>query len=82
MKRDFPLEYQRQTCGLLVCLATANSSTPVFPLQDEKKLLEAVREGENKLLELKNQLLSKKSQVAAVKAELDQKTQTLQDIDK
>ncbi|KAM6937011.1 structural maintenance of chromosomes protein 1B [Xenentodon cancila] len=50
--------------------------------EDEAKLLEAVEEGQNKLLELKNQLLSKKSQVAAAKAELGQKTQTLQDINK
>uniref|UniRef100_A0AAQ5YA03 Structural maintenance of chromosomes protein n=1 Tax=Amphiprion ocellaris TaxID=80972 RepID=A0AAQ5YA03_AMPOC len=38
-------------------------------LQDEMRLLEVVEEGQNKLLELNNQLLSKKSQVAAVKAE-------------
>ncbi|XP_070763568.1 structural maintenance of chromosomes protein 1B [Enoplosus armatus] len=50
--------------------------------KDEEKLLAAVEEGQNKLLELKNQLLSKKSQVAAAKAELDQKTQSLQVINK
>lgn len=42
----------------------------------------AVEDGENKLLELKNRLLSKKSQVAAAKSELDQKTQSLKEINK
>lgn len=52
------------------------------PTQDEEKLLTAVEESQNKLLELKNLLLSKKSQVAAAKAELDQKTQSVQEINK
>lgn len=42
----------------------------------------AVEESQNKLLELQNQLLSKKSQVVTAKAELDQKTQTVQEINK
>uniref|UniRef100_UPI0037E7EC47 structural maintenance of chromosomes protein 1B n=1 Tax=Semicossyphus pulcher TaxID=241346 RepID=UPI0037E7EC47 len=50
--------------------------------KDEGKLLAAVEESQNKLLELKNQLLTKKSQVSAAKAELDQKTQSLQAINK
>ncbi|XP_073327965.1 structural maintenance of chromosomes protein 1B [Pagrus major] len=50
--------------------------------RDEEKLLVAVEEGQNKLLELQNQLLSKKSQVVTAKAELDQKTQTVQEINK
>ncbi|XP_028286326.1 structural maintenance of chromosomes protein 1B [Parambassis ranga] len=50
--------------------------------QNEKKLLVVVEQGQNKLLELKNQLLFKKSQVAAAKAELDQKTQSLQETNK
>ncbi|MED6261553.1 hypothetical protein ATANTOWER_006710, partial [Ataeniobius toweri] len=54
----------------------------VISKEDEKKLLEAVEEGQNKLLEMKNQLLLKKSQVASVKAELNQKTQKLQEINK
>ncbi|XP_008293032.1 structural maintenance of chromosomes protein 1B [Stegastes partitus] len=49
---------------------------------DEMRLLEVVEEGQNKLLELNNQLLSMKSQVAAVKAELDQKNQSLREINK
>ncbi|XP_036962606.1 structural maintenance of chromosomes protein 1B isoform X2 [Acanthopagrus latus] len=50
--------------------------------RDEEKLLVAVEESQNKLLELQNQLLSKKSQVVTAKAELDQKTQTVQEINK
>ncbi|XP_037539213.1 structural maintenance of chromosomes protein 1B [Nematolebias whitei] len=50
--------------------------------KEEQKLLEAVEEGQNKLLELKNQLLTKKSQVALAKAELDQKSQELQENNK
>lgn len=45
-------------------------------------LLLVVEEAQNKLLEVKNQLLSKKNQVAAAKAELDQKTQSLQELNK
>ncbi|XP_068579160.1 structural maintenance of chromosomes protein 1B isoform X2 [Cebidichthys violaceus] len=50
--------------------------------EDEEKLLTAVEDGQNKQLELNNQLLFKKSQVAAAKAELDQETQTLKEINK
>ncbi|CAJ1056143.1 structural maintenance of chromosomes protein 1B [Xyrichtys novacula] len=50
--------------------------------EDEERLLVVVEEGQNKLLDLKNRLLSKKSQVAAAKAELDKETQTLQDMNK
>lgn len=53
-----------------------------LPSQDEHTLLTAVEEGQNKLLELKNQLLSRNSQVAAAKVELDQKTQSIQEINK
>lgn len=52
------------------------------PLQEEKKLLDAVEESQNELLELKNQLLTKKNQVASAKAELNQKSQALQNINK
>jgi len=41
-----------------------------------------VEDGQNKQLELNDQLLSKKSQVAAAKAELDQKTQSLKETNK
>ncbi|XP_070827903.1 structural maintenance of chromosomes protein 1B [Chaetodon trifascialis] len=50
--------------------------------KDEEKLLVALEDGQNKLLDLKNLLLSKKSHVAAAKAELDQKTQSVQEINK
>ncbi|XP_074533996.1 structural maintenance of chromosomes protein 1B [Halichoeres trimaculatus] len=50
--------------------------------KDEEKLLAAVDEGQNKLLDMKKQLLTKKSQVTAAKAELDQKTQSFQKINK
>lgn len=50
--------------------------------QDEETLLVAVEESQNKLLELQNQLLSKKSEVVTAKAELDQKTQTVQEINR
>lgn len=53
-----------------------------IPPQDEEKLLAAVEESQKKLLELNNQLGSKRSQVAAAKAELDQNTQSLQEINK
>ena len=45
-------------------------------------MLVAVEEGQSKLVELKNQMLSKKSQVAASKAELDKKTQSLQELNR
>ncbi|XP_058500406.1 structural maintenance of chromosomes protein 1B [Solea solea] len=48
--------------------------------EDEEKLLLAVEEAQDKLLQVENQLLSKKSKVAAAKAELDQKTQRLREI--
>ena len=51
-----------------------------IPLQDEEQLLLLVEEAQNKLLEVNNRLLSKKNQVAAAKAELNQKTQSLQEI--
>uniref|UniRef100_A0A3Q3WRR2 Structural maintenance of chromosomes protein n=1 Tax=Mola mola TaxID=94237 RepID=A0A3Q3WRR2_MOLML len=47
-----------------------------------KELLLGVEEGQSKLLELKTQLLTKKSEVAAAKAELDQKTHTVQEINR
>ncbi|XP_026220584.1 structural maintenance of chromosomes protein 1B isoform X2 [Anabas testudineus] len=47
--------------------------------KDEEKLLVAVEDNENKLLELKDQLQSKKSQVTAAKVELDQENQSLQE---
>ncbi|XP_051238323.1 structural maintenance of chromosomes protein 1B [Dicentrarchus labrax] len=50
--------------------------------KEEENLLEAVEESQNKLLELNNQLLSKKSQVTAAKAELDQEIQSVQEINK
>ncbi|XP_038164961.1 structural maintenance of chromosomes protein 1B [Cyprinodon tularosa] len=50
--------------------------------EDEKKLLQVVEEGQNKLQEMKNQLLLRKKQVASLKAELSQKTQHLQEINK
>uniref|UniRef100_A0A8C8DU30 Structural maintenance of chromosomes protein n=1 Tax=Oryzias sinensis TaxID=183150 RepID=A0A8C8DU30_9TELE len=50
--------------------------------KDEIKLLELVEQRLDKLSELKNKLVSKKAQVDAVKAELDQKTKTLQEIHK
>lgn len=53
-----------------------------IPPEDEEKLLVAMEEDQKKLLELKNQLLSKKSHVAAAKSELDQKTQSVQEINK
>lgn len=51
-------------------------------LQDEQNLLAAVEEGQKKVLDLKNQLLSKKSQVSAAKTELDLKLQKLQETNK
>uniref|UniRef100_A0A8C3A251 Structural maintenance of chromosomes protein n=1 Tax=Cyclopterus lumpus TaxID=8103 RepID=A0A8C3A251_CYCLU len=50
--------------------------------EDEEKLLAAVEDGQKKQLELNDQLLSQKSQVAAAKAELDQKTQSLKETNK
>ena len=41
-----------------------------------------VEEGQNKLLELKTQLLTKKSEVAAAKAELDKETHTVKEINR
>ncbi|XP_034541562.1 structural maintenance of chromosomes protein 1B [Notolabrus celidotus] len=48
--------------------------------KDEEELLAAVDEGQNKLLDLKNQLLLKKNQVSSAKTELDQKTESLKGI--
>ncbi|KAM8893216.1 structural maintenance of chromosomes protein 1B [Spinachia spinachia] len=50
--------------------------------EDEETLLAAVEDGQEKHLELKNQLLLKNSQVAAAKAELDQNTCSLKEINK
>ncbi|KAM4573899.1 structural maintenance of chromosomes protein 1B [Odontesthes bonariensis] len=75
------LEKERKKLRKMEDAISEEERTMVERMEDEKKLLDAVLEGENKLQELKNQLLSKKSQVAAVKAELDRNTQTLQDID-
>ncbi|KAL3061024.1 hypothetical protein OYC64_009272 [Pagothenia borchgrevinki] len=50
--------------------------------KEEERLLVAVEESQSKHLELKNQLLAKKSQMAAAKAELDLNTQSLQGINK
>lgn len=41
-----------------------------------------VEEGQNRLTELKKQLLFKKSQVADAKAELDHKSRSIQEINK
>lgn len=46
--------------------------------QEEDKLLAAVEESLSKVLELKNRLSVKKTQVSDSKAELDQKTKSLQ----
>ncbi|XP_029992403.1 structural maintenance of chromosomes protein 1B isoform X4 [Sphaeramia orbicularis] len=51
-------------------------------LSDEEKLLAAVEVNQNNILDLKNQLLAKENQVLAAKTELDQKIQTLQEINK
>ncbi|XP_028305642.1 structural maintenance of chromosomes protein 1B [Gouania willdenowi] len=48
----------------------------------EEHLLVAVDECQNKLQELKMQLISKRKEAAAVKAELDQENQKLQEINK
>uniref|UniRef100_A0A673CIB4 Structural maintenance of chromosomes protein n=1 Tax=Sphaeramia orbicularis TaxID=375764 RepID=A0A673CIB4_9TELE len=50
--------------------------------KDEEKLLAAVEVNQNNILDLKNQLLAKENQVLAAKTELDQKIQTLQEINK
>ncbi|KAK5927533.1 hypothetical protein CgunFtcFv8_012680 [Champsocephalus gunnari] len=50
--------------------------------KEEERLLVAVEQSQSKDLELKNQLLAKKSQMAAAKAELDLNTQSLQGINK
>ncbi|KAK7891189.1 hypothetical protein WMY93_023152 [Mugilogobius chulae] len=50
--------------------------------QDEEKLLAAVEEEQDKMMDLKNQRLSKKSQVSSAKSELDLRQQKLQSINK
>lgn len=50
--------------------------------QDEEKILMMVEESQNKLMELKNQLLLKESQVADAKAEMDQKIRSTQELNK
>lgn len=50
--------------------------------QDEEKSLMVVEESQNKLMDLNNQLLLKKSQVADAKAEMDQKIRSTQEINK
>ncbi|KAM3610055.1 uncharacterized protein V6R79_024523 [Siganus canaliculatus] len=50
--------------------------------KDEEKLLLAVEENDEKLQELKNQLVSKKNHVATAKAELDQRVREIQETDK
>ncbi|XP_061679482.1 structural maintenance of chromosomes protein 1B isoform X2 [Syngnathoides biaculeatus] len=50
--------------------------------KDEEKLLVAVETNDNKLQEMKNQLLAKKSQVATAKSELEEKILCLQEINR
>ncbi|XP_008309879.1 structural maintenance of chromosomes protein 1B isoform X2 [Cynoglossus semilaevis] len=50
--------------------------------KDEQKVLLAVEEAQNNLLEVEDQLLHKKTQVTAAKTELDQETQRLHKIQK
>uniref|UniRef100_A0A665WP19 Structural maintenance of chromosomes protein n=1 Tax=Echeneis naucrates TaxID=173247 RepID=A0A665WP19_ECHNA len=74
------LEQQQQKIYKLEDTINKEEKTVAEQRQDEQKLLVAVEEAQNKLLELKSQLLSKKSDVAAAKAELDQKVQSLREI--
>ncbi|XP_071347064.1 structural maintenance of chromosomes protein 1B isoform X2 [Trachinotus anak] len=76
------LEQQKKKIHKMEETINEEEKTTAEQGKDEEKLLVAVEEGQNKLLELTNQLLSKKSLVAAAKAELDQKTQSLREINK
>uniref|UniRef100_A0A3Q0S8N3 Structural maintenance of chromosomes 1B n=1 Tax=Amphilophus citrinellus TaxID=61819 RepID=A0A3Q0S8N3_AMPCI len=76
------LEQQRKKVQKLEDTISKEEKTMTEQRKEEQKLLAVVEEGQNKLLECKNQLLAKKSEVAAAKAELDQKTQILQEINR
>ncbi|XP_029290074.1 LOW QUALITY PROTEIN: structural maintenance of chromosomes protein 1B [Cottoperca gobio] len=76
------LEQQKKKLNKMEESINKKERTIAEQRKDEEKLLVALEEGQSKQLELKNQLLSKKSQVATGKSELDQKTQILQGINK
>ncbi|XP_013880822.1 structural maintenance of chromosomes protein 1B [Austrofundulus limnaeus] len=76
------LEQDRKKLRKMEDIISMEERTMAELKNEEKKLLDAVEEGQNELLELKNQLLTKKDQVASAKAELHQKSQELQDINK
>ncbi|KAL7402384.1 hypothetical protein ABVT39_014150 [Epinephelus coioides] len=80
--RQDQLEQQKKKHRKMEETIDKEEKTMAEQRKDEEKLLAAVEEGQSKLLELKNQLLSKKSQVSAAKAELDQKTKILQEVNK
>uniref|UniRef100_A0A8D3DR48 Structural maintenance of chromosomes protein n=1 Tax=Scophthalmus maximus TaxID=52904 RepID=A0A8D3DR48_SCOMX len=74
------LEQQKKKLRKMEDTIDKEEKTMVEQKKEEEMLLLVVEEAQNKLLEVKNQLLSKKNQVAAAKAELDQKTQSLQEL--
>ncbi|XP_037624678.1 structural maintenance of chromosomes protein 1B [Sebastes umbrosus] len=76
------LEQQKKKLHQMQDIFDKEERTVAEQRKDEEKMLTEVEEGQSKLLELKNQLLSKKSQVAAAKVELDQKTQSLKEINR
>ncbi|KAM9854698.1 structural maintenance of chromosomes protein 1B [Aulostomus maculatus] len=76
------LEKQRKKLHILQETVEKEEKTMAEQRKDEEKLLAAVEQVENKLQELKNQLLSQKRGVTAAKAEVDQKTQGLHEINK
>nr|XP_057932163.1 structural maintenance of chromosomes protein 1B isoform X2 [Doryrhamphus excisus] len=67
------LEKEKKQLGEKQVTINKEESVIAEKQKDEEKLLEAVEEGDKKLQEMKNQLLAKKRQVAAIKSELDEK---------
>ncbi|XP_054633264.1 structural maintenance of chromosomes protein 1B isoform X2 [Dunckerocampus dactyliophorus] len=67
------LEKQKKQLGEKQGTINKEQSIIAEKRKDEEKLLVAVEEGDKKLQEMKNQLLVKTRQVAAIKSELDEK---------
>ncbi|XP_062276792.1 structural maintenance of chromosomes protein 1B [Scomber scombrus] len=76
------LKQQKKKLQKMVDTIEEEERTVVDQRKVEETLLVAVEEGDNKLLELKDELQSKKSKVAAAKSELDQKTRHHQEFNK
>nr|XP_020449098.1 structural maintenance of chromosomes protein 1B isoform X2 [Monopterus albus] len=76
------VEQQRQKLLIMEELINKEERVLAEQRKDEEKLLVEVGHCQSKLLDMKNQLVSKKSQVVNAKVDLDHKTQSLKEINR